>query len=96
MKRMFLVFMLLILVGAGRRRHVVRDVGTGGPTCGHAAISGKVKDVKGAGVKGATVTVAGQSVKATTASSGSFKLSRRESRLGVPLCENTFQGVSGW
>jgi len=39
-----------------------------------AAISGKVKDVKGVGVKGAVVTVEGQNVKATTAADGSFKI----------------------
>jgi hypothetical protein len=72
---MFLVFVLLILVGA------VVAGGMSSMTLAQAdqraalaAISGKVKDVKGVGVKGATVTVEGQSVKATTDSSGSFKL----------------------
>lgn len=39
-----------------------------------AGISGKVKDVKGVGVKGAIVTVEGQNAKATTAADGSFKI----------------------
>ena len=62
MKRMFLVFLLLLLVGA------VVGGGTSSMTlaqadqrAGLATISGKVKDVKGVGVKGATVTVEGQS-----------------------------------
>lgn len=37
-------------------------------------ISGKVIDVNGDGVKGATVSVEGQNVKATTAENGSFRL----------------------
>jgi len=75
MKRLLLVFMLLILAG------VVVAGGTSSVTLAQAAqraglatISGNVKDVKGVGVKGATVTVEGQSAKATTDSSGSFKL----------------------
>ena len=75
MKRLFLVFMLCIMAGA------VVAVGTSSvmsaqsdQRAGFAVISGTVKDVKGAGVKGATVTVEGQKVKATTAANGSFKL----------------------
>ena len=75
MKRMFFVFMLLILVGAlvtGGTTSVMSAQSA--QTAGIASISGKVKDVKGAGVKGANVTVEGQKAKATTDSSGSFKL----------------------
>lgn len=75
MKRMSFVFMLLILVGAlvtGGASSVMSAQPDKG--AGLASISGTVKDVKGSGVKGATVTVEGQKAKATTASNGSFKL----------------------
>ena len=75
MKRMSFVLMLLFLAGAlvaGSTSSVMSAQSDKG--AGSAVISGKVKDLKGAGVKGATVTVEGQSVKATTDSSGSFKL----------------------
>ncbi len=62
---------------------------------GLAVISGKVKDVKGAGVKGATVTVEGQKVEGNHGCKRVVQTHRRESRLGVPLCENAFTGVSG-
>lgn len=75
MRRLFLVFMFLILAGA------VVAVGTSSvmsaqsdQRAGFAVISGTVKDVKGVGVKGAIVSVEGQNVKATTAANGSFKL----------------------
>lgn len=76
MKRLFLVFMLLVLVSAvvaGSTSSVT--LAQAAQRAALAAISGKVKDVNGVGVKGATVTVEGQGVKATTNSSGSFKLS---------------------
>ena len=44
------------------------------PRAGSAVITGKVKDVNGSGVKGAAVTVEGQSAKAITAANGSFRL----------------------
>ena len=75
MKRMFFVFILLILVGAvvaGGTSSVMSAQSD--QRAGLAVISGKVKDVKGAGVKGAIVTVEGQNAKATTAANGSFKL----------------------
>ena len=75
MKRMLLVFPLLLLAGgviSGSMSSMT--LAQADQRAGLAVISGKVKDVKGVGVKGATVTVEGQSVKATTASNGSFKL----------------------
>jgi len=47
---------------------------------GLAVISGKVKDVKGAGVKGAVVTVEGQKAKATTAAKRVVQAHRRHPR----------------
>lgn len=72
MKRKFLNFIFLVLVVGVLGGGTLAQAGQGS---GLAAISGKVKDVKGVGVKGATVTVEGQSVKAITDSSGTFKLS---------------------
>src|SRR4030066_1833602 len=75
MKKTFLVFILLILVvglvggGMGFIALAQADQGKG-----LAAISGKVKDVNGIAVKGATVTVEGQNAKAVTAPNGSFRL----------------------
>lgn len=71
MKRKFWIFIFLVLVGGVLGGGAFAQAGQG---AGLAAISGKVKDVKGVGVKGAVVTVEGQSVKAITDSSGSFKL----------------------
>ena len=74
-RRLFLVFILFILVGAmvaGGASSVTSAQAD--QRAALAVISGKVKDVKGAGVKGAVVTVEGQKVKATTAANGSFKL----------------------
>ena len=71
MKRMLLGFFLLILVASGTSPEVAAQ---SDQRAGLAAISGKVKDVKGSGVKGAAVTVEGQSAKAITAADGSFKL----------------------
>ena len=74
MKRNSLIFILLILVavvvgGTSSMMSAQAD-----QRAALATISGKVKDVKGAGVKGATVMVAGQNAKATTAPDGSFKV----------------------
>jgi len=74
MKRMFLVFILSILVGVFGLGAFSIVAAQADQRTALAAISGKVKDVKGDGVKGAIVTVEGQSVKAATASDGSFKL----------------------
>ena len=75
MKKMFLVFILSILaggvVGGGTRSMTLAQADQ---RAGLAAISGKVNDVNGVGVKGATVIVEGQNVKAVTASNGSFRL----------------------
>ena len=76
MKRLFFGFILLILLSvlvAGGTSSVMSAQSD--QRTGLAVISGKVKDVKGSGVKGATVTVEGQNAKATTAANGSFKLS---------------------
>lgn len=74
MKKNFLLFVLSILVGA----LVAGPSSTAlAGTAGHTAlsmVSGKVKDIKGVGIKGAIVAVEGQSVKTTTTSNGSFKL----------------------
>lgn len=75
MRRTFLVFMLWILVGsvvAGGTMFITSA--QAGQRSKLTAISGKVKDLKNVGVKGAVVSVEGQNVKATTASDGSFRL----------------------
>ncbi len=75
MRRLYLIFILLFLVGGvvgGAMSSMTLAEADQRP--GLAMISGKVKDVKGIGVKGATVSVEGQSAKATTASNGTFKL----------------------
>ena len=75
LRRMFFVFLLLMLVGAlGAVDTSSVMSAQSDQRTGLAVISGKVKDVKGAGVKGAVVTVEGQKAKATTAANGSFKL----------------------
>ena len=77
MRRSFVPFVTLILVGG------IIEGGTSSmalaqsnPGMRLAVISGRVKDVKGVGVKGAIVAVEGQDIKATTASDGSFKVTR--------------------
>jgi len=65
-------FILLLLAGAMIAFGASSAMSAQGS--GAASISGTVKDVKGAGVKGATVTVEGQKAKATTAANGSFKI----------------------
>jgi len=75
MKRVLSVVMMLFLasglVGGGTS---LLKPAEAAQNAALAEISGKVKDVKGVGVKGAIVTVEGQNAKATTASDGSFKL----------------------
>lgn len=65
-------FMTLVLAGAVIIGGTLPTISA--QAAGLASISGTVKDVKGAGVKGAIVTVEGQKTKATTAANGSFKL----------------------
>ncbi|MGB7630806.1 MAG: carboxypeptidase-like regulatory domain-containing protein, partial [Candidatus Deferrimicrobium sp.] len=70
MKRIgFIVVVALALGIPGSAVIPVAQAGTGA-----ARIVGKVVNVKAVGVKGAKVTVEGQSVRATTAADGSFKL----------------------
>ncbi len=77
MRRSFVLFVTLILVGG------IIEGGTSSMALAQAnpgmrlvVISGRVKDVRGVGVKGAIVAVEGQVVKAATASDGSFKVTR--------------------
>jgi hypothetical protein len=70
MKRIgFIVVVVLALGMPGAAGFPAAQAGTGA-----ARIVGKVVNVKAAGVKGAKVTVEGQSVMATTAADGSFQL----------------------
>ena len=71
MKKLILGFVLVILSAGGTSSAVSAQPDQ---RAGSAVISGKVQDVNGAGVKGATVTVEGQNARATTAANGSFRL----------------------
>jgi hypothetical protein len=71
MKKVFGVFIFAMLIGAGITSITFAQAAQ---RTSVSVISGKVKDVKGTGVKGAIVTVEGQNAKTTTASNGSFKL----------------------
>ena len=71
MKKLFLGFALAMLSAGGISSAVSAQPDQ---RAGSAVISGKVQDVNGSGVKGATVTVEGQNARATTAANGSFRI----------------------
>lgn len=75
MRRIFLAVLLLMLVGGAVGAGTV-SVPLAQADQPGAVISGKVQDVKGVGVSGASVTVEGQSLTTTTAADGSFTLTR--------------------
>ena len=69
MKRIGFIVVVVLTFGMGAAVIPEAQAGTGA-----ARIVGKVANVKAGGVKGAKVTVEGQSVTATTAADGSFQL----------------------
>ena len=69
MKRIGFIVVFVLTFGMGAAVIPEAQAGTGA-----ARIVGKVVNVKAGGVKGAKVTVEGQSVTATTAADGSFRL----------------------